>query len=408
MSGKAITADAPGRDAGPVTLVHVTTVPMALVAFFTGQLQYMKRRGIRVMAVTSPGEHLDKFVGRERVEVHTVDMPRRITPIGDLRALVRLCRTLRGLRPDIVHAHTPKAGLLGMVAAWLSGVPVRIYSCHGLPYVTATGWRRKLLRASERVACAVSHSTICVGPSVKRSLVEDGIASPSKLTVFGAGSTNGIDAERRFNPSAVPADAVRSVRAAHGVPADAPLLLFVGRLVRDKGVVELWEAWEQLRDRFPQAHLLVVGPVEPQDPVPPGVLEGLRGDGRVHFAGFVDELPSVYAAADVVVLPTYREGLPYVPLEAAAMARPAVCTDVPGCRDVVRHDVTGLLVPARDAAALAAAVARYLDDPSLRLAHGEAARRHVLATFRPEVIWERTYEHYREMYARLAPRGRSL
>jgi glycosyltransferase involved in cell wall biosynthesis len=410
-----MTADAPAEpgaaspeSAAPVTVVHVTTAPRALLAFVTGQLQYMRERGFRVAAVTSPGEHLDKVIARERIEVYTVDMPRRITPAGDLAALGKLCKLLRQLRPQVVHSHTPKAGMLGMLAAWLTGVPVRVYSCHGLPYVTANGMRRRLLMASEALSCRLSQVTVCVGASVRRTLVEDGVAREEKLTVFGSGSANGIDAEGRFNPERLPAGAAAAARAALGVPADAPLVLFVGRLVRDKGVVELQGAWAMLREQFPQAHLLLVGPPEEQDPVPPGVLEALRGDARVHFAGFVDEPAAVYAAADVVALPTYREGLPYVPLEAAAMARPVVCSDVPGCTDAVLDGVTGTLVPVRDAAALAAAVGRYLADPGLRDRHGRAARARVLADFRPETIWRSTYETYRRLLSRRVPAPGSI
>jgi glycosyltransferase involved in cell wall biosynthesis len=389
---------AAGREpAAPLTVVHVTTAPMALLAFFAGQLQYMRERGFRVVAVTSPGEHLEKVVAREGIEVHTVEMPRRVTPLGDLVALVRLCKLLRRLRPQVVHSHTPKAGMLGMLAAWLTGVPVRVYSCHGLPHVTATGVRRRLLVASEALACRLSQVTVCVGASVRRTLLEGGIAPDDKLTVFGNGGANGIDAEGRFNPGRLPAGAAEAARAAHGVPADAPLVLFVGRLVRDKGVVELQGAWARVRERFPTAHLLVVGPPEEQDPVPAGVLAALRADERVHFAGFVDDMAAVYAAADVVALPTYREGLPYVPLEAAAMAKPVVCSDVPGCTDAVRDGATGTLVPVRDVAALAEAVGRYLADPGLRERHGRAARARVLADFRPEAIWRSTFDTYRRL-----------
>jgi glycosyltransferase involved in cell wall biosynthesis len=228
------------------------------------------------------------------------------------------------------------------------------------------------------------------------------------LTVFGNGSANGVDADVRFNPARLAPGAAEAARAAHGVPADAPLVLFVGRLVRDKGVAELQGAWARVREQFPQAHLLLVGPTEEQDPVPAGVLEALRADGRVHFAGFVDEMAAVYAAADVVVLPTYREGLPYVPLEAAAMARPVVCSDVPGCTDAVRDGVTGTLVPVRDVAALAEAVGRYLADPGLRERHGRAGRARVLADFRPEAIWRSTYETYRRLLSRRVPALRPI
>jgi glycosyltransferase involved in cell wall biosynthesis len=381
-----------------VKLLYVSAA-MSLRVLFHGQLAHMRAQGLKVIAVASPDEHLDKIRERNGVEVHPVPMPRRITPMGDLVALVRLCRLLRKLRPEIVHASTPKGGLLGMMAAWLTRVPVRVYGCLGLPFETATGFRRKLLMASERVSCKLAHTVICVAPSVRRTLIDAGLAPAGTLRVIGSGGTNGVDAQNRFNPANVPSDAVAALRARLGVPADAPLVAFVGRVVRDKGVVELSDAWERLRERVPDAHLLLVGPVEPQDPVPGDVLAGFRADPRVHMAGFVEEMTLAYAAADIVVLPTYREGLPNVPLEAAAMARPVVCSDIPGCADAVNDGVTGTLFPVRDAAALAAAIERYLLNPDLREQHGRAGREHVLKNFRQEVIWQGVYEVFRELYA---------
>jgi glycosyltransferase involved in cell wall biosynthesis len=269
----------------------------------------------------------------------------------------------------------------------------------GLPFETATGLRRTLLMATERVSCKLAHAVICVAPSVKRTLMEEGLAPASKLRVIGGGGNNGVDGQNRFNPANVPAGAVAAMRARLGVPADAPLVAFVGRVVRDKGVVELSGAWERLRERVPDAHLLLVGPVEPQDPVPDAVLAAFRADPRVHMTGFVEEMAVAYAAADVVVLPTYREGLPNVPLEAAAMARPVVCSDIPGCADAVNDGATGTLVPVRDAAALAVAIERYLLSPALREQHGRAGREHVLEKFRQEVIWQGVYDLFCQLYA---------
>jgi glycosyltransferase involved in cell wall biosynthesis len=375
-----------------VRLVHVTTAGLAL-GFLRGQVRYMKSRGLDVLAVSSPGDGVAAFQETEGVLVHPIPMLRRIAPSRDLVALARLFRYLRAVRPQIVHAHTPKGGLLGTTAAWLARVPVRIYHIRGLRFMTATGGRRALLRLTEKVSCTLAHHVLCVSPSVRDVAVQEGICSSRKLVVLGNGSGNGVDAAKRFDPARW--TSVRAAtRIAHGIPADALVVGFVGRVVRDKGITELVQSWQQLREQYCTLHLLLVGPFEPEDPLPDSVNEVLRSDGRIHLAGpQVDPAP-FYAAMDLVVLPTYREGFPNVPLEAAAMALPVVATRIAGCIDAIRDGVTGTLVRPRDPVALADAIGAYLRQPELRDRHGRAGRHWVLNAFRPEAIWNAVYLEY--------------
>jgi glycosyltransferase involved in cell wall biosynthesis len=264
----------------------------------------------------------------------------------------------------------------------------------GLPLMGATGAHRVLLRATEAVACRLAHRVICVSHSLCEVAVAEGICPLEKITVLAGGSGQGVDAAGRFDPAALAPGARETTRASFGIPADAMVIGFVGRLVHDKGVVELEAAWRALRDAYPSLHLLLVGPWEPQDPVPAGVRERLEADARVHLAGMDWNTPPLYAAMDVVALPTYREGFPNVPLEAAAMELPVVATRVSGCVDAVAEGVTGMLVPARDAEALAATLRRYLGDAELRSCHGAAGRERVLREFRQEVIWEAMFGEY--------------
>jgi glycosyltransferase involved in cell wall biosynthesis len=375
-----------------VRLVHITTVPLSF-GFLTGQIGYGLARGLRITGIAAPGEELDAVERTTGVTVEAVPMARRITPLQDLIAIARIVRRLRRRRPHIVHAHTPKGGLLGMIAAWVARTPVRVYDVWGLPYMTATGLRRVLLLWSERVSCALAHRVLSVSHSLRDVAIEDRVCRADKITVFLHGSGHGVDATGRFDPQRL-ASARDDTRDRLGIPRDAVVLGFVGRIVRDKGIVELADAWIRLRDRYPNLHLLIAGRFEPQDPVPPLVEATLRGDSRVHLAGWSTDTPPLYAAMDVVTLPTYREGFPNVPLEAASMALPVVATRVPGCVDAVEDGVTGTLVPARDAAALADAIAAYVDDPDRREAHGKAGRVRVLRDFRREPLWEALHDEY--------------
>jgi glycosyltransferase involved in cell wall biosynthesis len=381
-------------------LLHVTTIPMSLT-FLTGQVSYIQDRGFRIHAVSSPGEDLTAFARRERVSVDSVEMPRRITPIRDVGAIARLLRVIGRMKPTIVHAHTPKGGLLGMVAATLARVPVRIFHVRGLPLLCATGLRRRLLWCADWVSCRFAHQVLCVSHSVRDEVVRAGLCPPAKIKVLAGGSGNGVDAGHRFNPERARSSRA-DVRRRFGIPMDAPVIGFVGRIVRDKGIVELADAWGRLRSDHPKLHLLIVGPFEEQDPVPPETEALLRQDSRVHLAGMDWNTPPLYAAMDLVALPTYREGFPNVPLEAAAMGLPVVATRIPGCIDAVADGATGLLVPPGDAKALASALDRYLTDDGLRRAHGAAGRERIGRDFRQDVIWEALHQEYLRL---LADRG---
>jgi glycosyltransferase involved in cell wall biosynthesis len=375
-------------------LVHVLTVSSSL-DFLRGQLRYMAEHEIDVHLVASPdGGTLATFAEAEGATAHGVAMTRAMTPLADARALWRLYRLLGQLAPDVVHAGTPKGGFLGIVAASARGVPVRIYHMHGIRGMTAQGWRRGVLMTTEWLACRLSTRVLCVSASTRDTALGEGLCPPHKIVVLGAGSCNGVDARGRFDPDRIDDGARAEVRRRLGIPHGAPVIGFVGRIVKEKGIGELAAAWEQLAAAFPEAHLVIVGPLEREDPVPPAVVEALRSHPRVHFVAPVTETGPYYGVMDVVVLPTYREGLPNVPLEAAAMRLPVVASRVTGCVDAVVDGVTGTLVPVAAVVPLAQAIATYLRDPSLRAEHGRNGRERVLRDFTPQAIWKGVLELY--------------
>lgn len=393
-------------DAPKPRLLHVTTVPQTL-NFLVRQVTHASGRGFDIHALSSPGAALAEFAERTKAEVHELPMSRRITPLRDLISLWRFSRILRRLRPDIVHGHTPKGGLLAMIGAWMCGVPVRIYHVHGLPMVTATGLRRLLLRWSEKLACGLANQVYCVSESVRLLAISERLCDPSRIKVLLNGTIDGIDAEHTFNPACVDANARQDIRKAQNIPADAQVLGFVGRIVRDKGIIELTQAWKALREHYPKLHLLMVGPFEPQDPVPPEIENILHTDPRIHLAGLVgvNDVPRYYRAMDLLALPTYREGFNTVLLEAAAMELAVVASRVPGCVDGVVDGETGCLVPPHDAVVLTDALRVYFDDPARSRQHGLAGRARVLRDFRPEQMSEAICQEYLRF---LGPHGIGL
>lgn len=374
-------------------IVHITTVPESL-NFLSGQIQYMQDREFDVRAISSPGEILASVSKREKIAVYGINMPRSITPFKDVIALFQIWRLLKSISPDIVHAHTPKGGLLGIVAAWLARVPVRVYHIHGLPLMTAQGAKRFLLRWSEKVSCKLAIQVLCVSRSIREVAISDHLCSPSKIKVLLNGSINGVDAEHHFNPRCLGEDVRAGIRKKYAIPHEAIVIGFVGRIVRDKGIIELSKAWQKIREEDPNLFLMLVGPIEPQDPIPSEIIRSFESDERVCLVGRTDDIAPFYKAMDLVVLPTYREGLPVVPLEAASMELPLIATNIPGCVEAIEDNVTGTLVLPKNVEQLVEALRLYCGDAELRVNRGRAGRERVKQYFNQEVIWEAMYQEY--------------
>jgi glycosyltransferase involved in cell wall biosynthesis len=372
------------------TLLHITTVPDSF-NFFTGQLRYMEQQGFNVHLLASPGEVPATI---EPVPTHAIEMPRRITPLADLIAIYKIWRLLRELRPQIVHAHTPKGGLLGTIAAWLAGVPVRIYQIHGLPLMTATGLKHQLLRWSETVACLLANRVLCVSHSIQAVSIALKLCSSQKSKVLWNGSVNGIDAIEKFNPTRIPASKRQAIRQQFAIPDNDFVLGYAGRIVNDKGITELVLAWQKLRERFEHLHLLMVGAFEPQDAIAPEIEAILRQDPRIHLAGETWEIAPFYAVMDLLVLPSYREGLGTVLLEAAAMELPTVASRIPGCIDAVQDGITGTFVERSSVVELTRAISAYIVNPALCYQHGQAGRNRILDQFNQASIWDALYQEY--------------
>jgi glycosyltransferase involved in cell wall biosynthesis len=374
-------------------LVHITTVPMTIDAFLVEQLNDAARAGYDVHVITASGPELGRVTRRLNGRVHLVQMRRGLSPHRDLLGLVALVRVLSAIKPDVVHAHTPKAGLLGMMAASLVRVPLRVYTVHGLATTDAAGLLGRISRLTDVVACRLAHVVLAVSASLKAELVRRGTVAADGVTVLGSGSVDGVDAGRRFNPAVVE-PARREVRAQHALPIDAFVVGYAGRLAGDKGLSDLASAWRLVKEQVPQARLLVVGSQDSRDPISAELLREWNNDPRVVLAPFRPDIERFYAAMDCLVLPSYREGLGMVALEAAAMGLPAIVNRVCGCVDAVVDGVTGAVVDTRDPSVFAGAIAAYATRPDVAAAHGVRGRRRVLDEFRPEVVRQSLFMLY--------------
>jgi len=351
----------------------------------------MREAGFRVTLISSAGELLERTAAREGVERIALPMRRGIAPFADIVSLIRLWRLLRRLKPDLTEFSTPKAGLLGTMAAMLCGVPSRIYMLRGLKLESCTGFKRRVLLLAERATSACAHVVLCNSRSLRAEARALGIAPESRLHLLGEGSSNGVDAGR-FSPGA------SDVREQLGIPKKAPVVGFVGRLTRDKGVPELLQAFDTILKAAPDARLLLAGWFDrAEDALGEDLQALIQSHPQIHFTGFVEDTAPYYRAMDVMVLPTWREGFPNAVLEAAATGIPAVTTLCTGSRDSVVPEVTGLLIPPGSPQAISEAVLKLLSDPERRYRMGEAARAWILKNFQDKRVLALTRNYYKTL-----------
>ncbi|MEZ4372070.1 MAG: glycosyltransferase family 4 protein [Polyangiaceae bacterium] len=377
------------------SVVHVTTVSESL-SFLRGQGRFLKEHGYDFSAVTSPSPDNERFAEAEGVTVHEVAISRAVTPAADLRALLELVQLLKRLQPDIVHAGTPKAAFLGLMAARMAGVKHRVFQLRGLRYETSRGLRRAMFKGLDHASVLFSEVVVVNSHSVLTAARKDHLFGLTPARVLGHGSSNGVDVASRFNIEMQEPQARQQARQRFGLSDDSFVIGFVGRIVRDKGIATLASVWERLRDEHPNLEMLVVGAEEPGDPVAPAALKLLRSDARVHMAGVVRDVENVYPAMDTLLLPTYREGTPNVLLEAGALGVPCIASRVTGCVDVIEDQLTGRLVE-NTPTAFVEALRQYLADPELLRKHGRAAAAHVRERFAQPVVWRDLIKLYDEL-----------
>lgn len=359
-----------------------------------GQLGHLIEHGFEVTAASC----LDtEDVPRDRawddgVAVEHLPFVREPSPVHDLWALWATARLIRRLRPDVVNASTPKAGLLGMLAARVCRVPVRVYVVRGFRFETATGRKRRLFVGLEKLAMRCANHVVFNSASLMALAESEGVVAEGRGEVIGAGSGNGVDVER-FAADTLPSRA--EARHQLGLPSDAVVVGFVGRFSADKGIADLVGAVESLRTDRPALHLLLVGQFEVGDPVPPDVRQTIESGEHVTVVPWLDNTAVAYGAIDVLAYPSYREGLPNVPLEAQLCAVPVVAYAATGTVDAVQDGETGVLVPTGDQQRLVAALAGLIDHTDRRSKFASNGPAWVADNFDRRQLWRGWTDRYR-------------
>ena len=371
-------------------IIRTVTVPKS-IGFFEDVMMKLKDKGYEVVVLTSPGKSLDDFKQRHPQE-KTIEVPmeRRISLIKDFQSLWRMIKVLHKEKPYMVHSMTPKAGLLTMLAGWLTGVPIRVHTFTGLVWPTSVGFKRKILMATDWLTCACATHIIPEGQGVLNDLKNHGVCR-KPMKVLGYGNVMGVDMER-FSP----------VRVADVTRDDSEFrFIFVGRIVGDKGINELVEAFVHLNNEHPHTKLVLVGKYEDNlDPVKPETKKIIEENPCIDACGpkYSDALLEEYAKAHCFVLPSYREGFPNVVMEAGAMGLPSIVTDINGSREIIINGENGLIVPSKDANALYGAMRQMMLDNVARNKMAANARHLIESRFEKSFVQRCLINFYEEIF----------
>lgn len=363
---------------GRIRVLHAVTVSKSL-KLMKGQLSYLKNLGYEVSVVSSPGKEIDTFAEMEKVNIKQIKMAREISPLSDIISLIKVIRYLLKYRPHIVNTGTPKAGLLLSVAAWLTRVPIRVYTVRGLRLETASGYKRKILLFTERIACLCSHRIIAVSESLRKRIIELKLAPKEKIVVLGSGSSNGIQVSRAQELSKMNVDI--------NVEADSFRIGFVGRITKDKGIIELLQAFRNLRKKYHNIKLIILGDFETGDPIPDSERRYIETDPNILFLGFQQNPFPYYKFMDIFVLPSHREGFANVCLEAALMGLPIITTNATGAIDTVIDGKTGLIYEVGNVKQLEEKIEFLIRNPEIRKKMGIEGKKWITKEFSSERIW---------------------
>ena len=374
-------------------LIRITTVPLSLDKLMEGQLRYMSSH-FDIVAVSSEESYLKRVAEREGVRYHAIRMTRKITPFQDLKAVYQLYHLFRTEKPFIVHTHTPKAGLVGMLAARLAGVPHRLHTVAGLPLLESKGIKRLILNFVERLTSFCATKVYPNSNALSQIMIQKRLAPASKLHVIGSGSSNGI-ATTHFSKEHFSPETLIELRQSLGMTF-AFVFIFVGRLVADKGIHELVAAFQMLHEKGVPCQLLLVGPLEPElDPLDASTLEVIQTHPHIFTTGYQNDVRPYFALADALVFPSYREGFPNVVLQAGAMELPAIVSDINGCNEIIEHGFNGLIVPVKSVQPLYEAMHNLVINDTLCQQMKVHARTFVADRYEQHIVWEAILKEYR-------------
>ena len=376
-----------------MNILHVVNIYFVLPYFIGDQFKYFKMKGHKMYVACSPSEYLADYAKNKGFEYIETPVSRKMSLKQDFVSILNICKFIKKKKIYIVVGHTPKGGLLAMIAGWLCGVPKRIYFRHGIVYETSYGLKRLILITVDRIASSCATKVLCVSPSVLRKSIEDKLAPAKKQIILGKGTCNGVDTVNHFNPNILDVVKVNELRDRYDITDSDFVIGYTGRLVRDKGIIDLLNAFGKLKNAN-NCKLLLVGLFEERDALPEDVKNHILNDKRIIYTGFVNGgMEYYYSLMAIYVLASYREGFPTGVLEAQAMEKPVITTRVTGCCDSIVDGVTGLFVSHNPDD-----IVEKID--AIRLNHvinGRRGREWVVKNFDSNLVWGNIEKFYQNV-----------
>jgi glycosyltransferase involved in cell wall biosynthesis len=377
-----------------IKIVRITTVPISLKVLLKGQFDFMQKKGFNLLAISAKGKESSEISTEFYTPHLEFPLTRKITPIIDLYCLIKLTIFFSQYKPTIVHSHTPKAGLIGMLAARLAGVPIKIHTIAGLPLMTAKGLKKKLLVAVEKLTYWAADEVLPNSKSMYDYLLKERLINQSKLKIIGEGSSNGFD-ENQFNIKNVKETDIELIKKEINYNPDNFYLLFVGRMVVDKGLIEMIESFAQLKKTYSNLKLIILGEFENElSLVPEEIKDIIKNDSSIYHLGWQDDVQNYLSISNLLIHPSHREGFPNIVLQAAAMNCPIMCSRIPGNIDIVSSNRVGYLFNANDRKSLINVFENVYADYDLAKSKSEVLNKYIWENFPRKKVHQKIYQYY--------------
>ncbi|WP_037321037.1 glycosyltransferase family 4 protein [Salegentibacter sp. Hel_I_6] len=377
-------------------LIRITTIPLSLEKLLEGQLTYMNQH-YQVTAIAAEKERLEKYGENNKVNTFWVEMTRAITPVQDLKAVWKLYNFFKREKPEIVHTHTPKAGIVGMLAAKMAGVPIRLHTVAGLPLMETTGNKRKILDQVEKFTYKLATKVYPNSRGLRDIILKEGFAKEDKLKVLGKGSSNGIDT-KYFDPFQFDETQKKNKRQSLGIPEEDFIFIFIGRLVSEKGINELVDAFKKLKEQHQNISLLLVGPFEKElDPLKEETFKEIQQNEKILITGYQEDVRPYFAISDALAFPSYREGFPNVVMQAGAMNLPAIVSDINGCNEIIVEGVNGVIIPVKNTSKLFNAMELFVANESYLERLSANSREEICKYYERKEFWQILLKEYKSL-----------
>jgi glycosyltransferase involved in cell wall biosynthesis len=376
-------------------LFRITTVPISLKYLIKGQMHFMSENGFDVTMISAGGKEIKEVIKNENCKHLIFPLTRKITPIKDVTAVIKLYTYLKREKPQIVHTHTPKAGIVGMLASYLAGVPIRLHTVAGLPLMEAKGIKRKLLNFVEKVTYACATKVYPNSKGLYDFIVEEELISSIKMKIIANGSSNGIDTSY-FDSERILENQREEFLTRLNIQKKDFVFVFVGRLVGDKGINELIDAFARIKDS--NVKLLLVGGLESDlDPLKSETIHEIDNNKNIISVGFQKDVRPYFAISHCLVFPSYREGFPNVVLQAGAMGLPSIVSNINGCNEIIQEGINGSIIPSKDRESLYKVMHKIISDEAWRKQLAGNARDIIVSHYEQKLVWDALLIEYKHL-----------